>query len=129
MRDRCGSTATHFMVSGMCIAISVWMDPEEPMSNQKDKGAGVAQQVVGRFKQGIGKVIGNERMEAEGKAQELEGRAREEAAKAAERSKGKVEQVVRAIKNRAGAVIDDELLQAEGKAQELKGEARQTTNE
>ena len=98
------------------------------MGNAANRGEGMAEQVGGKIKQGIGKVIGNEQMEAEGKAQELKGEAREEAAKAGERTKGKVEEVTGAIKNRVGAAIDNEQMQAEGKARELKGEARQKTN-
>jgi len=99
------------------------------MGNVSNRSEGVAEQVGGKIKQGIGKVIGNEQMEAEGKAKELKGEAREESAKAAERSKGKVEEVTGAIENRVGAVIDNEQMQAEGKAKELKGEARQKANE
>jgi uncharacterized protein YjbJ (UPF0337 family) len=99
------------------------------MGNAANRGEGIAEQVGGKIKQGVGKVIGNEQMEAEGKAKELKGEAREEAAKGAERTKGKVEEVKGAVKNRVGAVIDNEQMQAEGKAEELKGEARQKANE
>jgi uncharacterized protein YjbJ (UPF0337 family) len=47
------------------------------MSNESNKSEGVAQQVGGKIKHGIGKLIGNEQMEAEGKAKELEGEARQ----------------------------------------------------
>ncbi len=98
------------------------------MSNEANKGEGVAQQVGGKIKQAVGAVIGNEQMEAEGKAKALEGKARVEGAKAAERTKGAVEEVAGAIKNRIGAVIDNEQMQVEGKAKELLGEARQKAN-
>ena len=99
------------------------------MSNESNKGEGAAQQVGGKIKAGIGKLIGNEQMEVEGDAKALEGKARVESAKAAERTKGKVEEVVGAVKNRAGAIIDNQQMEAEGKAKELKGEARQKLNE
>ncbi len=99
------------------------------MGSVASRGEGVAEQIGGKIKQGIGAVTGNERMQAEGKEKELKGEAREEAAKAAERSKGAVEEVAGAVKNRVGAVIDNEQMQAEGKAKELKGEARQKANE
>ncbi len=98
------------------------------MSNQSNKAEGVAQQVGGKIKGAIGKVIGNEQMEAEGKAKALEGEAREKSAKGAERVKGKIEKVVGAVKNRIGHVIDDEKMAAEGKATELKGEKRENSN-
>ena len=98
------------------------------MGNATNRGEGVAEQIGGKIKQGIGRVIGNEQMQAEGKAKELKGEAREESAKASERAEGKVQEVAGAIKNRVGAVIDNEQMQAEGKARELKGEARQKAN-
>ncbi len=58
----------------------------------------------------------------------LKGQAKQEAAKASERVKGKVEEIAGAVKNRVGAVIDNEQMQTEGKAKELKGEARQKAN-
>jgi uncharacterized protein YjbJ (UPF0337 family) len=38
-----------------------------------DKIKGVANEAVGNIKQGIGKILGNEKMQAEGVAQELKG--------------------------------------------------------
>ena len=98
------------------------------MSNASNRGEGAATELGGVIKKNVGKVIGNEQMEAEGKAKELQGQAQQEAAKAAERGKGKVEEVVGAVKNRVGQVIDNEQMAAEGKAKELQGEARQKEN-
>jgi uncharacterized protein YjbJ (UPF0337 family) len=99
------------------------------MSNESNKGQGAAEQVGGKIKSTIGKVIGNEQMEAEGEAKVLEGKARVEAAKAAERTKGKVQETVGAVKNRAGAVLDNEQMEAEGKAKEIQGQVRQKANQ
>jgi uncharacterized protein YjbJ (UPF0337 family) len=98
------------------------------MSNASNRGEGKAEEIGGKIKGAIGAAIGDEQMEAEGRAKELKGAAQKEQAKAAERGKGKVEEVVGAVKNRVGAVVDDEQMQAEGKAKELKGEARQVAN-
>lgn len=98
------------------------------MSNASKRGEGTAEEVGGKIKGAIGAAIGDEQMEAEGRAKELKGAAKKESAKSAERAKGKVEEVVGAVKNRVGAVIDDEQMQVEGKAKELKGEARQAAN-
>lgn len=98
------------------------------MSNGANRAEGVAEQVGGKIKAGVGALIGNEQMEAEGRAKELKGEAREESAKAAERGKGALEEVGGAIKKTVGAVIDNEQMQVEGKATELKGEARQKAN-
>jgi uncharacterized protein YjbJ (UPF0337 family) len=93
-----------------------------------NRGEGAAEKLGGKIKAGIGKMTGNEQMEAEGREKELQGAAKEEAAKASERTKGKIDEVMGAAKNRVGAVIDDERMKAEGKAKELEGEARQKAN-
>jgi uncharacterized protein YjbJ (UPF0337 family) len=98
------------------------------MSNASKRGEGAAEKLGGKIKRSIGKLIGNEQMQAEGRAKELKGTAKVESAKAAERAKGQAEEVAGAVKNRVGAVIDNEQMQVEGKAKELKGEARQKAN-
>jgi uncharacterized protein YjbJ (UPF0337 family) len=98
------------------------------MRNQSKRAEGAAEEISGTNKKGIGKVIGTEHMEAEGKRKEEKGEAKQEAAKAAERNKGKAEEIVGTAKNRIGAVIDNDELQAEGRAKELEGEARQKAN-
>ncbi len=100
------------------------------MSNRNEtaKNEGVAEQIGGKIKKGVGALIGDDQMRAEGAAKELKGEAREAAGKSAERGKGKVEEVVGAVKNRIGHIIDDEQLAAEGKAKELKGQNRQSAN-
>jgi uncharacterized protein YjbJ (UPF0337 family) len=98
------------------------------MSNASKRSEGTAEQVGGAIKEGVGKILGNERLEAEGRARKLEGEAKKEAAKASERAEGKTEEVAGAVKNRVGALIGNEQMQAEGKAKELTGEARQKAN-
>lgn len=98
------------------------------MSNASERAEAEAEKLGGKIKGTVGKVIGNEQMEAEGRAKELQGEAREAAAKGKERVKGAVEEVVGAVKNRVGHVIDNEQMIVEGKAKELKGEARQKAN-
>jgi uncharacterized protein YjbJ (UPF0337 family) len=95
------------------------------MGTVAERREGMAEKIGGKIKNAIGKVLGSEQLEAEGKAKELKGEAREEAAKATERTKGKVDETVGAVKNQAGAVLGNEQMQAEGKVEELKGEARQ----
>ena len=98
------------------------------MSNASKRAEGKAEEIGGIIKKNIGKLIGNDQMEAEGVVKEEKGEAKQEAAKAAERTKGKVEEIVGAVKNRVGALIDNEEMQVEGRAKELKGEARQKAN-
>ncbi|MGX7708033.1 CsbD family protein [Methylobacterium sp. Gmos1] len=45
------------------------------MSSTTDKIKGLANEAVGNIKQGIGNATGNEKLQAEGKAQELKGEA------------------------------------------------------
>lgn len=98
------------------------------MSNSGKRVEGAAEELGGKIKGAVGSVVGNEQMEAEGKATELKGQAKQEAAKAAERGKGAVEEVVGSVKNKVGTVLDNEQLEAEGKAKEIKGQVRQETN-
>ena len=99
------------------------------MSNATNRSEGAVEELGGKIKKGIGHLIGNEQMAAEGRAKELKGEAKQEAAKAGERAKGAVEEAVGAVKNRVGHLIDNEQMQVEGKAKELQGEARQKSNQ
>ncbi|MGH1574591.1 CsbD family protein [Methylobacterium sp. P31] len=45
------------------------------MSSTTDKIKGVASEALGKAKQGLGDVTGNDKMKAEGAAQELKGKA------------------------------------------------------
>ncbi len=45
------------------------------MSSTSDKINGLANEAAGNIKQGVGKATGNEKLQAEGKAQELKGEA------------------------------------------------------
>lgn len=45
------------------------------MSSTTDKIKGLANEAVGNIKQGVGSATGNEKLQAEGKAQELKGDA------------------------------------------------------
>lgn len=49
------------------------------MSNASNRSEGIAEELGGKIKKTIGAAIGNEQMEAEGKARELKGEAREKA--------------------------------------------------
>jgi len=99
------------------------------MSNTGKRIEGAAEELGGKIKGAVGNLIGNEQMEAEGKATELKGEAKQEAAKAAERGKGAVQEVGGALKKGVGSAIDNEQMEAEGKAKELEGQARQKANQ
>ena len=98
------------------------------MSNTGKRIEGAAEELGGKIKAGIGSAIGNEQMEAEGRATELKGEAKQAAAKAGERVKGAVEEAGGALKKGVGKLIDNEQMEVEGRAKELQGEARQKAN-
>ena len=98
------------------------------MGNLGKRTEGFVEEVGGKVKKGVGHLIGNEKMELEGRAKELAGQARQETAKAGERTKGKLEEVAGSMKHGVGKVLGSERMQVEGKVEELKGEARQKAN-
>lgn len=98
------------------------------MSNQTKRIEGTAKELGGKIQKGVGNLIGNERMEAEGRVNELEGKTVKEGAKAAERVKGTVEQVAGSVKHKVGALLDDPSLEAKGVAEKTLGTARKEAN-
>src|SRR5689334_17069280 len=98
------------------------------MSNTSKRIKGTLREVGGKIKAAAGKAIGNRRIQAEGKASELGGKATKESAKAAERVKGTAEEIGGAVKKGVGKVIGNEQMQVEGLAKELKGSARRKAN-
>lgn len=99
------------------------------MSNTGDRLKGMGEEAVGNIKKNVGDATDNEQMQAEGKATELKGEARQESAKAAERGKGAMEETGGNIKQGVGKMTGNEQMEAEGKADELKGEGRQKANQ
>jgi uncharacterized protein YjbJ (UPF0337 family) len=96
--------------------------------NKEERSEGTAQKVGGKLKKGLGRLLGNRRLEAKGRANELQGSARVSAAKSRERAKGSFEKATGAVKNRVGHVIGNERMIVEGKARELTGAARRKAN-
>lgn len=65
------------------------------MGSTSDKIKGVANQVGGKIKEGVGKAIGNEQMQAEGNVQQIKGKAQQ-----------KVGEAKDAVKDAANTVAD-----------------------
>ncbi len=99
------------------------------MSENEERAKGKMQEIGGSIKEGFGDMVGNEQMEAEGKASKLEGEGRQEGAKAVGQVKGAAEEAGGNLKQGLGSLIGNEQMEAEGKADELKGEARQKFNQ
>ncbi|GJE79030.1 uncharacterized protein YjbJ (UPF0337 family) [Methylorubrum thiocyanatum] len=72
------------------------------MSSTTDKIKGLANEAAGNVKQGLGKVTGNDRLVAEGKAQELKGEAQKTA--------GDVKDAPRTSPTRSPARTDQQLI-------------------
>lgn len=99
------------------------------MSKIVERAKAKLEVAAGAVTETVGRVVGNEKMEAEGAAHQVIGNARNAKAKAAEHTKGVVEEVIGTVKNKVGRVVGDDSLAAEGKIEEIKGKARQTLNE
>ena len=52
------------------------------MGSMSDKASGIANEAIGNVKQGVGKVVGNEKLQAEGKLQEIKGEGQQALGKA-----------------------------------------------
>jgi len=98
------------------------------MSTATKRIEGAAEELKGKIKKGFGRLTGDERTEAEGRAEESFGRGKQEAAKAVERAKGRAEQVIGGVKKHIGQAVGDRRVAAEGKAKQLEGRARQKLN-
>ena len=92
-----------------------------------EKAEAKANQAAGSVKETVGKTIGNEQMEAEGKAKNAKGHA-QEAKVDAERTAGAyVDKTVGATKETVGSAIGNKTMEAEGKARKLEGDAKLST--
>jgi len=98
------------------------------MDENKERGKGKLEEIGGSIKKNLGDLTGNERMEAEGKADQMQGQGRQEVAKGVGRAKGGLEELKGNVKQGLGDMTDNERMQAEGKADELKGESRKNFN-
>ncbi len=98
------------------------------MDENKERGKGKLEEIGGSIKKNLGDLTGNERMEAEGKADQMQGQGRQDVAKGVGQAKGGLEELKGNVKQGLGDMTDNERMQAEGKADELKGESRKNFN-
>ena len=78
-----------------------------------------AEELKGNVKKTAGRVTGNERLEAEGRAEATE-------AKAARQTKGAARQAKGTVKEGVGKLTGNESTEMRGKADQLRGEADRT---
>src|ERR1041385_7847835 len=62
--------------SGRHIPCDTSIPEERSMKNTQKRSEGTAEELGGKLKKGVGKVIGNEQMEAEGAVKEVKGKAK-----------------------------------------------------
>jgi uncharacterized protein YjbJ (UPF0337 family) len=98
------------------------------MGSGTERVKGKVEEIKGAMKEGVGDLIDNEQMQAEGHAEKVKGQARQDVAKAGERVKGIGEELGGKVKGAVGDLIGNEQMRAEGKAKELKGKGRQKAN-
>jgi uncharacterized protein YjbJ (UPF0337 family) len=97
-------------------------------SASKTRAKGKLDELAGKAKAAVGKAMGNEQMQAEGRARQLKGKTTQEVVKAGERVRGAVEEVAGRAKKKLGTLIENEQMQAEGALTQLKGKTRQRVN-
>jgi uncharacterized protein YjbJ (UPF0337 family) len=78
--------------------------------------SGRSEELKGGLKQGLGKLTGDEALEAEGSAEKESGRSQRKASGAFHEAKG-------GVKSGVGDLIDSPSLEAEGEAERLRGKA------
>jgi uncharacterized protein YjbJ (UPF0337 family) len=69
------------------------------MGSTSDKASGLANQAVGKAKEGVGKAVGNDRLRAEGAAQEAKGKVQKAVGDAKPADKAAPNTTAAAIKN------------------------------
>ena len=82
---------------------------KDPMSDRLDE-------LKGNVKAGVGKVTGNERLEASGKTEAATARGRR-------KTKGVLREGAGSLKEGVGDLLGNERLEVEGKAEKLRGKA------
>jgi uncharacterized protein YjbJ (UPF0337 family) len=78
--------------------------------------AGRSDEIKGGLKEGAGKLIGDDALEAEGAAQKASGKAQRKTSGAFHEAKG-------SVKAGVGDMIDSPSIEAEGEAEKLRGKA------
>jgi uncharacterized protein YjbJ (UPF0337 family) len=124
---------------------SIKLTMENSMSGTGEKIKGYANEAVGNLKQGVGKLVGSEKLQAKGAAQELKGEAQQAVGSAkktasdihdnvtssstADKAAGHYNDAMGTAKQKAGRAVGSAELEADGLAQEVKGEAQKISGD
>eukprot|EP01103_Thecamoeba_quadrilineata_P005805 TRINITY_DN15558_c0_g1_i1.p2 TRINITY_DN15558_c0_g1~~TRINITY_DN15558_c0_g1_i1.p2 ORF type:complete len:116 (-),score=25.50 TRINITY_DN15558_c0_g1_i1:90-389(-) len=98
------------------------------MSTEPSKTHALKNEVVGTVQEGVGKIVHNEKMTAEGGAKKNAGHVEHAAAKAHTETKAAGNKVAGEVKDTVGDVTGHTGLQTEGKAQKAQGHVQSATN-
>ena len=93
-----------------------------------DKAKHSAQHAKGKVKEGIGHLTGNDRLEAEGKGDQVTADAKKAADKAKDTVKHGAESVKGKVKEGVGKVTDDDSMTAEGKTEQEAAKLKEKLN-
>jgi uncharacterized protein YjbJ (UPF0337 family) len=127
------------------LARKYFANEETVMSGTSDKIKGYANEAVGNIKQGVGKLVGSDKMKAEGMAQEVKGDAQKAvgnvkdkasdaydsatSSSTADKASGHANDAIGNVKQTVGRAVGSDRLEAEGLAQEAKGEAQKISGD
>jgi uncharacterized protein YjbJ (UPF0337 family) len=92
-----------------------------PHTNKSERIDGKFEEVGGNLKKNIGHIIGNDKMENEGRVTEMKGQARQAFAETGDKIEGVFKEAAGAVENRIGLLVSNEAMQLEGKAKHLEG--------
>ncbi|CAG8672877.1 15563_t:CDS:2 [Cetraspora pellucida] len=101
----------------------------EPSKTEPSKADASLKYYEGAAKETLGKTVGNEKMEAEGREKKIEGQEEYDAAKMAGKAEGVKDESSGEVKKTSGDTLGDTKMKAEGKATELKGQAERKINQ
>lgn len=93
-----------------------------------NKAKNAAEDAKGKAKEAVGKVTGNERMQAEGQVDQDSAHVKQAAERAKETAKNVGGEAKGKAKEVAGAVTDDNSLEAKGKAESVISKGKQHLN-
>ncbi len=98
------------------------------MNENTERGKGKLQELGGSLKERVGELTGNERMQAEGEADQLEGKGRQTVARGVGAVKGAAEDAKGNVMQGIGKLTGDDSTRAEGMGEEAKGNVRRDVN-
>jgi uncharacterized protein YjbJ (UPF0337 family) len=98
------------------------------MSTAGQKAKAAADTTKGKVKEGVGRAVSNERLEAEGRADQAAGTVRHKAAQAGESVRQTAKGASGQVKETAGKAVGNESLTVKGKAEKAAADLKKKVN-